>query len=82
MTNEEFYTNVEWLDNNIEKWYQLTLASTPNIEEIDKYENMIVERMVYLYNSDLDAEQEWIYEKLEDDYIEISSYVRYNIRTS
>ena len=82
MTNEEFNTNVEWLDNNIEKWYQLTLASTPNIEEIDKYENMIVERMEYLYNSDLDAEQEWIYEKLEDDYIEISSYVRYNIRTS
>lgn len=82
MKNEEFNTNAEWLDNNIEKWYQLTLASTPNIEEIDKYENMIIERMEYLYNSDLDAEQEWIYEKLEDDYIEISSYVRYNIRTS
>lgn len=82
MTNEEFYTNVEWLERNIEIWYQLTLASIPNIEEIDKYENMIIERMEYLYNSDLDAEQEWIYEKLEDDYIEISSYVRYNIRTS
>ena len=82
MTNEDFNTNAEWLDKNLGKWYQLTLASTPNIEEIDKYENMIVERMVYLYNSDLDAEQEWIYEKLEDDYIEISSYVRYNIRTS
>lgn len=82
MTNEEFYTNVEWLERNIEIWYQLTLASTPNIEEMDKYENMIIERMEYLYNSDLDAEQEWIYEKLEDDYIEISSYVRYNIRTS
>lgn len=80
MTNEEFNTNAEWLDKNLGKWYQLTLAS--NIEEIDKYENMIIERMEYLYNSDLDAEQEWIYEKLEDDYIEISSYVRYNIRTS
>ena len=80
MQHEEFDLNVEWLDRNIEKWYQLTLTS--NIKEIDKYENMIIERMEYLYNSDLDAEQEWIYEKLEDDYIEISSYVRHNIRTS
>lgn len=81
MTNEDFNTNAEWLDKNIERLYQLTLASTPNIEEIDKYENMIIERMEYLYNSDLDAEQEWLFFKLEDDYIEISSYVRYNIRT-
>lgn len=80
MQHETFDKTVEWLDRNIEKWYQLTLTS--NIEEIDRYENMIIERMEYLYNSDLDAEQEWIYEKLEDDYIEISSYVRYNIRTS
>ena len=80
MQHEEFDLNVEWLDRNIEKWYQLTLTS--NIEEIDKYENMIIERIEYLYNSDLDAEQEWLFSKLEDDYIEIASYVRHNIRTS
>lgn len=80
MKNEEFVLNAEWLNENIERFYQLSLTS--NIEEIDKYENMIIECMDYLYNSDLDAEQEWLFEKLEDDYIEISSYVRYNIRTS
>ena len=80
MTNEDFVLNAEWLNENIERFYQLSLTS--NIEEIDKYENMIIERLDYLYNSELDAEQEWLFSKLEDDYIEIASYVRHNIRTS
>lgn len=80
MTNEEFVLNAEWLNENIERFHQLSLTS--NIEEVDKCEDMIIDRLEYLYNSDLDAEQEWLFFKLEDDYIEISSYVRYNIRTS
>lgn len=78
MTNEEFVLNAEWLNENIERFYQLSLTS--NIEEIDKCEDMIIDRLEYLYNSGLDAEQEWIYEKLEDDYIEISSYVLHNVK--
>lgn len=78
MTNKEFNTNAEWLDKNIERFYQLSLTS--NIEEIDKCEDMIIDRLEYLYNSVLDAEQEWLFFKLEDDYIEIASYVRHNVK--
>lgn len=78
MTNEDFNTNAEWLNENIERFYQLSLTS--NIEEIDKCEDMIIDRLEYLYNSGLDAEQEWLFFKLGDDYIEIASYVLHNVK--
>lgn len=78
MTNEDFVLNAEWLNENIERFYQLSLTS--NIEEIDKCEDMIIDRLEYLYNSGLDAEQEWLFFKLEDDYIEIASYVLHNVK--
>ena len=88
MTNKDFVLNAEWLDSNIERFYELTfeLLKNPNAEElrkeIDRYDDMIAARLYDLFHSNLTAEQEWLFSKLEDDYDEISSYVRYNIRTS
>ena len=76
MTNNEFARATDWLDENIEKYYQ---AKTK--DESDKYDRLLADKFSQLYDMELDPRRERIIERLEDEYMEIWSYRQHNPHT-
>ena len=69
MTNNEFARATDWLDENIEKYYQAKIK-----DESDKYDRLLADKFSQLYDMELDPRRERIIERLEDEYMEIWSY--------